>query len=42
MQGRWEGGFSPFDEVKCQADQQEHEQKRSHDEQGNFPALEGS
>lgn len=42
MQGRWEGGFSPFGEVKCQADQQRDEQERSHDKQGYFPALEGS
>lgn len=42
MRGRWEGGFSPFDEVKRQADQQGHKQQRSHDKQGDFPALEGS
>jgi len=35
-------GFSPFGEVKCQAAQQEHEQERSHNKQGDFPALEGS
>lgn len=31
--------FLPFDEVQRQANQQEHEQQSSHDQQGDLPAA---